>query len=66
VTARRCSEGDEEWASEARKLVEGGAADSYPEEEVTRKVAVGNRPRSTLYLPLIHNWIDTRSSRPPC
>jgi hypothetical protein len=66
VTARRCLEGDEEWASKAHRPVKGGAADSYPEEEVTRKVAVGNRPRSALYLPLIRNWIDTRSSRPPC
>ena len=66
VTAQHCPEEDEEWVSEARRPVKGGAVGSYLEEGVTRKVAVVNRPRSALYLPLSCNWIDTRSSRPPC
>ena len=66
VTVLHCLGEDEEWVSEAHRPVKGGAMGSCLEEEVTRKVAVGNRPRSALYLLLIRSWIDTRSSRPPC
>ena len=66
VTGLHCLREDEEWVSEAHRLVKGGAVGSYLEEGVTRKVAVGNRPRSALYLLLIRNWIGTKSSCPPC
>jgi hypothetical protein len=65
VTGLHCLGEDEEWVSEAHKLVKGGAVGSCLEEEVTRKVVVGKGPRSALCPLLTCNQISTKSSHPP-
>jgi hypothetical protein len=55
VTALCCSGEDEEWVSKAHRPAKEGIVGSCLEEEVTRRVAVGNRPWSALCLPLIRS-----------
>jgi hypothetical protein len=66
VTVLHCLGEDEEWVSKAHRPAKGGAVGSCLEEKVTRKVAVGKRPWSTLCLLLTCNQISTKSSHPPC